>query len=78
MIDVFRMMLHFTLSTLFSGKKSYSIVVGKLNTAKLANFMEVDMFVLVSCSENSLIDSSEFYKPVITPYELELACNPDR
>jgi diphthamide biosynthesis protein 2 len=26
-----------------------------------------------SCAENSLIDSKEFFKPVITPYELELA-----
>ena len=58
-----------------AGKKSYTFVVGKLNVAKLANFMEVDVFVLVSCPENSLIDSQEFYKPVVTPFEMELACN---
>ena len=58
-----------------AGKKSYTFVVGKLNVAKLANFMEVDVFVLVSCPENSLLDSQEFYKPVLTPFEMELACN---
>ncbi len=61
-----------------AGKRSYVFSVGKLNVPKLANFMEVDIFVLVACPENSLLDSSEFYKPVVTPYEMELACNPDR
>ena len=58
-----------------SGKKSYMFVVGKLNVAKLANFMEIDVFVHIACAENTLVDSSEFYKPVVTPYELEVACN---
>lgn len=31
--------------------------MGKLNVAKMANFMEVDCYVLVACPENSLIDS---------------------
>lgn len=52
--------------------------MGKLNTAKLANFMEVDIFVLIGCSENTLIDSTEYYKRIVTPYELELACNTER
>ncbi|KAI8509022.1 Diphthamide biosynthesis protein 2 [Branchiostoma belcheri] len=58
-----------------AGKKSYTFVMGKLNVPKLANFMEIDVFVLVACSENTLIDSSEFYRPVVTPFEMELACN---
>ncbi|XP_065915172.1 2-(3-amino-3-carboxypropyl)histidine synthase subunit 2-like [Dysidea avara] len=57
------------------GKKYYVIVVGKLNVAKLANFMEMDVYVLVACPESSLIDNQEFYKPVVTPYEMELACS---
>ena len=61
-----------------AGKKTYSFIVGKINVAKLANFMEVDIFVLVACPENTLLDSSEFYQPVVTPYEMELACNPQR
>lgn len=56
-----------------SGRKSYLFVVGKLNVHKLANFAEIDMFVLVACPRNSLVDSKEFYKPIITPFELELA-----
>ena len=58
-----------------AGKKSYMFVVGKLNVAKLANLMEIDVFVHVACAENTLVDSSEFYKPVVTPYELDVACN---
>ncbi|KAH3697607.1 2-(3-amino-3-carboxypropyl)histidine synthase subunit 2-like [Dreissena polymorpha] len=61
-----------------AGKKSYVFIVGKINVAKLANFMEVDVFVLIACAENSLLDSSDFYKPVVTPYEMELACIPGR
>eukprot|EP00731_Ephydatia_muelleri_P026511 Em0018g611a len=57
-----------------AGKKYYSIAMGKLNPAKLANFMEIDIFVLVSCPENSLIDTQDFYRPIITPFELEIAC----
>ena len=53
----------------------YTIAVGKLNVPKMANFLEVDVFVLVACPENSLLDSSQFYKPVVTPYEMEVACN---
>lgn len=40
-----------------SGRKWYLFVMGKLNVAKMANFMEIDCYVLVACPENSLIDS---------------------
>ncbi|XP_068603889.1 2-(3-amino-3-carboxypropyl)histidine synthase subunit 2 [Brachionichthys hirsutus] len=61
-----------------AGKKSYVFAMGKLNVAKLANFLEMDIFVLVACPENSLLDSSEFYRPVVTPFEMEVACNKER
>ncbi|PPQ67619.1 hypothetical protein CVT26_006829 [Gymnopilus dilepis] len=54
-------------------KKSYTISVGKLNPAKLANFLEIECFVLVACPENSLIEDKEFLRPIVTPYELEVA-----
>ena len=38
-------------------KKSYTISVGKLNPAKLANFLEIECFVLVACPENSVIEA---------------------
>ncbi|XP_026161514.1 2-(3-amino-3-carboxypropyl)histidine synthase subunit 2 isoform X2 [Mastacembelus armatus] len=61
-----------------AGKKSYVFAMGKLNVPKLANFPEIDIFVLIACPENSLLDSSDFYKPVVTPFEMELACNKNR
>jgi len=61
-----------------AGKAVYRFVVGKPNTAKLANFSDIDIFVLIACPENSLIDSKEFFRPIVTPYEMELACNPQR
>ncbi|XP_031570952.1 2-(3-amino-3-carboxypropyl)histidine synthase subunit 2-like [Actinia tenebrosa] len=57
-----------------AGKKYYTFVMGKLNVPKMANFMEIDIFVLVACPENTLIDSQEFFKPIVTPYEMEIAC----
>ncbi|KAG0364287.1 putative diphthamide synthesis protein-domain-containing protein [Gamsiella multidivaricata] len=60
------------------GKKAYTFVMGKLNVAKMANFMEIDCFVYVACPENSLIDSKEFYRPIVTPYELEIALSKSR
>lgn len=56
-----------------AGKKYYTFVMGKLNIPKLANFAEIDMFVLVACPENSLLDSKEFFRPIVTPFELEIA-----
>lgn len=60
-----------------AGKKSYLFVVGKLNAAKIANFSEIGGWVVVGCWESSLIDSKEFYRPIITPFELDLALQPD-
>jgi len=57
-----------------AGKKFYVFVVGKVNVPKMANFMEIDIFVFIACPENSLIDSKEYYKPIVTPYEIEVAC----
>lgn len=61
-----------------AGKKYYTIVVGKLNSAKLANFADIEIFVNVACIESSLIESREFYQPIVTPYELEIALNKAR
>ncbi|XP_037829014.1 2-(3-amino-3-carboxypropyl)histidine synthase subunit 2 isoform X1 [Kryptolebias marmoratus] len=61
-----------------AGKRSYVFAVGKPNVPKLANFPEIDVFVLVACPENSLLDSGEFFKPVVTPFEMEVACNRKR
>ncbi|MCJ1233260.1 Diphthamide biosynthesis protein 2 [Varicellaria rhodocarpa] len=58
-------------------KKSYTFVVGKVNVAKVANFSEIGGWVVIGCWESSLIESKDFWKPVITPFELELALKSD-
>ncbi|XP_026297533.1 2-(3-amino-3-carboxypropyl)histidine synthase subunit 2 [Apis mellifera] len=59
-------------------KKSYILSVGKINPEKLANFPEIDAFVAITCPENEIFDSREFLKPILMPYEVELAFNISR
>ncbi|XP_012521325.1 2-(3-amino-3-carboxypropyl)histidine synthase subunit 2 isoform X1 [Monomorium pharaonis] len=59
-------------------KKSYLLSVGKINPAKLANFPEIDAFVVITCPENEIFDSRDFFKPILTVYEVELAFNSAR
>lgn len=61
-----------------AGKKFYTFVVGKVNAAKIANFADVAGWVVIGCWESSLFESADFWRPVITPWELELALKGDR
>ncbi|XP_028791515.1 2-(3-amino-3-carboxypropyl)histidine synthase subunit 2 [Neltuma alba] len=56
-----------------AGKKAYTMVMGRPNPAKLANFPECDVFIYVSCAQTALLDSKEYLAPVITPYEATIA-----
>lgn len=59
-----------------AGKKTYTVVVGRLNPAKLANFAEVEGWVVIGCWESGLIDEDQgggYWRPVITPFEMEVA-----
>ena len=56
-----------------AGKQWYHFVVGKLTMPKLCNFQEIDIFVIIGCPQNSMLDSREFYRPIILPSELEWA-----
>lgn len=60
-----------------AGKKSYTFVVGKINAAKIANFSEIAGWVVIGCWESSLIESKEFWRPIITPFELGIALQGD-
>lgn len=60
-----------------AGKKYYTFVVGKVNAAKVANFSEVGGWVVIGCWESSLIESKEFWRPMITPWELGVALQGD-
>lgn len=68
---------HVKAQILAAGKKSYTFVVGKINAAKVANFSEIGAWVVVGCWESSLVESKDFWKPVLTPFELELALKGD-
>ncbi|KAI1003359.1 2-(3-amino-3-carboxypropyl)histidine synthase subunit 2 [Podosphaera aphanis] len=61
-----------------AGKKYYTFVVGKVNAAKMANFSEVGGWVVVGCWESSLLESEDFYRPVITPWELDWVLQSDK
>lgn len=57
-----------------AGKKSYTVVVGRLNPAKLANFAEVEGWVVVGCWEGGLVEEDAgYWRPVVTPFEMEVA-----
>lgn len=57
------------------GKKHYIFVVGKPNVAKLANFDAIDMWCILGCDHQGIIldQTNEYFKPIVTPYELLLA-----
>lgn len=38
----------------------------------------MDAFVVIACPENLVYDSRDFYKPMLTPFEVELAFNSSR
>lgn len=59
-------------------KKTYILCVGKINPTKLANFPEIDAFVVITCSENEVFDSRDFLRPILMPFEVELAFNESR
>lgn len=56
-----------------AGKSYYTFVIGKPEPQKLANFPEVDVFVLASCPENAIFDATDFLRPIVTPLELHAA-----
>eukprot|EP01006_Ploeotia_vitrea_P024855 TRINITY_DN57653_c0_g1_i1.p1 TRINITY_DN57653_c0_g1~~TRINITY_DN57653_c0_g1_i1.p1 ORF type:complete len:571 (-),score=44.33 TRINITY_DN57653_c0_g1_i1:22-1734(-) len=59
-----------------AGKKAHVLMVGKPNVPKLANFDEIDAFVLVASVSGTLLDDKEFPKPILTPLETILGLMP--
>ena len=56
-----------------AGKKTYTLLMGKPNPAKLANFPEIDIFVLVADPQGQIMDPKDYLAPIITPYEAMVA-----
>lgn len=59
-----------------AGKKTYTFLMGKPNPSKLANFPEVDIFVMIAAPEGLILDSREYYAPIISAYEAHVAFSP--
>jgi len=59
-----------------AGRKSYLVVVGKVNVEKVANFSEIEVWVGVGCWEQGVVGGTQgrgWWRPVITPWELAIA-----
>ena len=57
------------------GKRAYTLAIGKLNPAKVANFQDIDVFVSVACPESTIRfmeNSKDFLKPIVTPLEVTM------
>lgn len=61
-----------------AGKKTYTLLMGKPNPAKLANFPEIEVFVLVADPQGQILDCKEYLAPIITPYEAHIAFSADK
>ena len=57
-----------------AGKTAYTFVVGRPTPFKLANFPEIDVFVVVADSgPGQLVGGRDWLAPVVTPHEARLA-----
>ncbi|WKX95391.1 hypothetical protein Q1695_012103 [Nippostrongylus brasiliensis] len=61
-----------------AGKRLYVISVGKVNVPKLSNFADIEAFILLSCPFGIILDSSDFFRPVLSMFEAEIALNPSK
>lgn len=61
----------------YHGIKTQIISVGRINPAKLGNFLEIDCFVIIGCPFNKSYVSKDFYKPMVSVFEAEIALNPN-
>ncbi|SPJ12673.1 diphthamide synthesis protein, putative [Plasmodium sp. DRC-Itaito] len=56
-------------------KKCFTLVTNKLNSAKLENFYDIEIYILLTCPENNLLELKDFSKKIINPYEFFIAYN---
>eukprot|EP00166_Cyanidium_caldarium_P002721 ctg_266.g122 len=58
------------------GRHYYVLYVGKMTPTKLANFAEIDAFVVISDAQTAAeLDAvqRDYWRPLITPYEMHIA-----
>lgn len=59
-----------------ASKKLYVLSIGKLNEAKLSNFAsDINAFIMLSCPFGIVLDSKDYYKPIVSMFEAEVALN---
>jgi len=56
------------------GKKSVRLLLGKLSVSKLGNVPEIDCFVLISCPHHEALSARDYPKPIVCPFDVEVAC----
>eukprot|EP00811_Abedinium_folium_P006444 NODE_15938_length_1021_cov_2.602908.p1 GENE.NODE_15938_length_1021_cov_2.602908~~NODE_15938_length_1021_cov_2.602908.p1 ORF type:complete len:206 (+),score=66.60 NODE_15938_length_1021_cov_2.602908:170-787(+) len=56
-----------------AGRRVYRFVVGQLTPEKLGNFPGIELFVSLASPEHFPFDAREFYVPIASPFELEVA-----
>ncbi|GIL79542.1 hypothetical protein Vretimale_12223 [Volvox reticuliferus] len=56
-----------------AGKKTYTFLMGKPNPAKLGNFPEVDVFVMVCDAQGLILDCRDYLAPLVSPWEAAIA-----
>ncbi|VDP27563.1 unnamed protein product [Heligmosomoides polygyrus] len=49
-----------------------------VNVPKLSNFADIDVFILLSCPFGIMLDSSDYFRPVLSMFEAEIALNPSK
>ena len=60
-------------------KKLYVLSIGKINEPKLSNFAnDIDCFILLSCPFGVILDTNDFFKPIVSLFEAEIALNPGK
>lgn len=60
-------------------KKLYVLSIGKVNEPKLSNFAnDIDCFILLSCPFGIILDANDFFKPIVSLFEAEIALNPSK
>lgn len=58
----------FSMSTYF-----IFVMIDNLSEAKLGNFPEIEVYVIISCYNSAIIDEKQYYKLMITPFDLLFA-----
>ncbi|KRX47377.1 Diphthamide biosynthesis protein 2 [Trichinella murrelli] len=61
-----------------TNKRSYMFNIGQLTVAKLANFPNVEVFIYITCPYSTVLDCADFYRPIVTVFEFEIACNSNK